>query len=523
MGQGRPGWVAQGVLRTILGLGLGLACLGACSADPRTPLHSGHPESSPSPAARVASVFAAAPPPVKAPVPTAELLAAPAPPQAEEPPAPPSCTLVAQSREVFVLERPASESRRIGYLRLGARVLCQPEPIAGSGCPGKYRAITPAGFVCVGPNASIDGVSPAADLAQTRPDRFSSMPYHYVRAVAPAPPLYTKLPSPSEARETEPEWSQAAWARSSAFADVPSAPVPDLLAQGGTLPTPFGHGYRAGTISTGRALSNGSFAVLDVFEIERRRYALTTDLLLLPLDRARPVEPSRFQGSHLEGTEQRVAFVMRRSALLYTGEPPALRPVRALEYRESVALTGKSVRVGKGLFVETDTGDYLEDQGLVGIPLALPSPPPRWARSGRRWIHVRIQTQTLVMYEGERPVFATLVSTGIDGLGDPETTHATVQGEFLIHTKHVSATMDSDEVGDEYDLRDVPYVQYFNEGYAFHAAYWHDAFGHPRSHGCINLSPADARVLFQLTDPPVPPLWHGAMSLHGGTLVQITP
>jgi hypothetical protein len=69
----------------------------------------------------------------------------------------------------------------------------------------------------------------------------------------------------------------------------------------------------------------------------------------------------------------------------------------------------------------------------------------------------------------------------------------------------------------------VPYVQYFSEGYALHAAYWHDSFGAPRSHGCINLSPSDARYLFHYSDPPVPRGFHGAFSLREGTLLEITP
>jgi lipoprotein-anchoring transpeptidase ErfK/SrfK len=138
-------------------------------------------------------------------------------------------------------------------------------------------------------------------------------------------------------------------------------------------------------------------------------------------------------------------------------------------------------------------------------------------------VDVSILRQVLVAYEGVRPVYATLVSTGVDGLGDPEKTHSTVRGRFLVHTKHVTANMSGDEVGDEFDLRDVPYVQYFTEGYALHAAYWHDAFGTPRSHGCINLSPLDARWLFEWTDPPVPKEWHGAMSLREGTLVSVHP
>ena len=111
----------------------------------------------------------------------------------------------------------------------------------------------------------------------------------------------------------------------------------------------------------------------------------------------------------------------------------------------------------------------------------------------------------------------------VDGIGDPKTTKSTARGQFLIHTKHVTITMDGTEVGDEFDLRDVPYVQYFTEGYALHAAYWHDGFGRPRSHGCINLSPIDAHWLFEWTDPPVPEAWHGGLSLRGGTLINIHP
>jgi lipoprotein-anchoring transpeptidase ErfK/SrfK len=82
--------------------------------------------------------------------------------------------------------------------------------------------------------------------------------------------------------------------------------------------------------------------------------------------------------------------------------------------------------------------------------------------------------------------------------------------------------MSGNAADDEYDLRDVPYVQFFKDGYAFHAAFWHDTFGQPRSHGCVNLSPPDARHLFSITDPPVPLRWHSALSTEG-TLVYIHP
>ena len=104
-------------------------------------------------------------------------------------------------------------------------------------------------------------------------------------------------------------------------------------------------------------------------------------------------------------------------------------------------------------------------------------------------------------------------------MSDPETTTATIRGIFYIHAKHVSGTMDGEEGSDSFDLRDVPYIQYFHEGYALHGAYWHDDFGKPRSHGCVNLAPADAAWLFDWTDPPVPAEWHGAVNMEGGTLV----
>jgi lipoprotein-anchoring transpeptidase ErfK/SrfK len=61
----------------------------------------------------------------------------------------------------------------------------------------------------------------------------------------------------------------------------------------------------------------------------------------------------------------------------------------------------------------------------------------------------------------------------------------------------------------DFELRDVPWIQYFASGYALHGAYWHDVFGIARSHGCINLAPIDARYVFMWTDPPVPKGWHG--------------
>jgi lipoprotein-anchoring transpeptidase ErfK/SrfK len=75
-----------------------------------------------------------------------------------------------------------------------------------------------------------------------------------------------------------------------------------------------------------------------------------------------------------------------------------------------------------------------------------------------------------------------------------------------------------------FQLRDVPYIQYFESGYALHVAYWHDVFGTPRSHGCVNLSPVDAHRVFLWTEPAVPEGWHAINAgeeLGEGTVVII--
>jgi len=81
-------------------------------------------------------------------------------------------------------------------------------------------------------------------------------------------------------------------------------------------------------------------------------------------------------------------------------------------------------------------------------------------------------------------------------------------------------------VGEEFELMDVPWVQYFKAGFALHAAYWHTEFGRPRSHGCINLSPIDAYRIFHWTEPQVPTRWHSITAgddVGEGTLIHVRP
>ena len=99
---------------------------------------------------------------------------------------------------------------------------------------------------------------------------------------------------------------------------------------------------------------------------------------------------------------------------------------------------------------------------------------------------VNLKEQTAVAYEGDRPVYAALVATGLPGT-------PTVQGVFRTWRRLDTGVM----AGSGYYIEDVTWTCYFYSGYALHTAYWHDGFGRPRSHGCVNLSPYDAWWVYQ--------------------------
>jgi lipoprotein-anchoring transpeptidase ErfK/SrfK len=106
-----------------------------------------------------------------------------------------------------------------------------------------------------------------------------------------------------------------------------------------------------------------------------------------------------------------------------------------------------------------------------------------------RWIDVDLSNQRLVGYEGDTPVYWVTVSTGLPGT-------PTVTGQYRIYVKYPAQTMS----GPGYYLPDVPYVMYFYQGYGIHGTYWHNNFGHPMSHGCVNTPTADAQWLYNWAD-----------------------
>jgi lipoprotein-anchoring transpeptidase ErfK/SrfK len=447
-----------------------------------------------------------------------------------------------------VRARPDPASKQVGYLRAGAVVEIEPEEHGKAGCPGGWRKLKPYGFVCVGPEATLDLEHPIVRASTRRPDIAQKLPYMYGIATRGGA-VYAKIPTEAEVKEHEPhlgthlaKWkkdkeSGAAygldvWMKWKAKESPPALQaleekltdddIPWFLKDGKVAPNLSGKVKSADAVKIGEFSHHNGVAFVETFLSEGRRYNVSTDLRVLPADRFRPIRGSEFHGFVIgQDIDFPFALVRKKGAKKYAPSGKKMVSTGDLEWRSAVKLTGKQKMEGSHLYYEAEGGFYVDDRSAGRVDPAKKM--PGWAKNGEKWIDVNVTKQTLVAYEGTKAVYTTLVSSGEAGLGDPETTKSTKRGIYRIHTKYISITMDSDVVGEEFELRDVPYVQYFESGYALHGSYWHDVFGQPKSHGCVNLAPEDARRLFFWTEPQIPPGWHGVARALTGTVVFVHP
>lgn len=192
-------------------------------------------------------------------------------------------------------------------------------------------------------------------------------------------------------------------------------------------------------------------------------------------------------------------------------------PVLAEPDRKTAAVATLGFRVRVNLLEESGEQDpdrywkIADDRWISAKDLAevmIIEPPDGVLRDNRvqaghdQWIDVDLGEQTLVAYRGTTPVFATLVSSGKNS--------PTPRGNYPIWAKVASMTMANQDYEDKpYMVEHVPWVLLFQGHNALHGAYWHDRFGHRRSHGCVNLSPRDARWLFEWVAPTLPFNWTG--------------
>jgi lipoprotein-anchoring transpeptidase ErfK/SrfK len=484
--------------------------------------------------------------------------------------------LASKAMETYVYEQANVGSKKLGYLRAGA-IVDRRGGIAGTkDCPGGWFPIQPRGFVCVGPTATLDTSDSIVSASFRRPALDAGLPYGYAVVRNSGAPFYSRLPSDVEAKAFEPDWDyhfrtlvgaekeeadQGEYQQLSSTPDGPlpiepapgvlaswatdnhDDPMPPFLAGGGYVPnlsglvwsqrTPYDGGTECDPKSQGcvpldasRPMKRLGISFVASFRADKRRWLLTTDLLLMPADRVRLVRGTSFHGVELGGTgegalELPIIFVKKEHAKRYRFEKKKMvESDEELPWRVALKVTPKQRIVAGVHYHELSDGTYVDAEDAARLdPI---KKMPKWGKEGERWIEINIAKQTLLAVDGTKPVYATLVSTGSGGLASPkDDPYVTPRGIFRIHTKHSAATMHSNQPEAEFELRDVPYIQYFQNGFALHAAYWHDQFGMPRSHGCVNLAPLDAQRLFAFTKPELPPGWHGVMQALTGTVVWI--
>jgi len=204
----------------------------------------------------------------------------------------------------------------------------------------------------------------------------------------------------------------------------------------------------------------------------------------------KPAQVSAFSGMFLpDGWEHPFAIILDR-----TGVYASLRP-GAPGSQDSGFATRRYKLVNIFARTEDDAGKvwYLvgPQQWIRQELVAKFAPAEQPEEVAGRWVAVDLFEQTLIAYEDDKPVFATVISSGME-----ET--QTDEGIYDVWARLRSDAM-SGFAGQEeaYALQSVPWVMYFNRGESLHGTYWHDSFGYRRSRGCVNLSISDARWLYE--------------------------
>ncbi|MCZ6805648.1 MAG: L,D-transpeptidase [Deltaproteobacteria bacterium] len=392
---------------------------------------------------------------------------------------------------------PDPEAPRLGYLRAGALLHSTTSlPVAEEGCEGGWYELDTGGFVCAGGDVTIFSGEKLPERRARQPDREAVMPYEFV-TVRKRTPVYRRLPSVDEIFEVPSEQADAG--------------VEESLEIDNPLVV--------------RVLEPGFHVSLDrTFERDGRTYWRTQQNGFVPDQPLRRRPWSEFRGRLLGGRDGSLPVAVTRggeTTVYRVNDRGRIRTTRdRLNPRTWLPIRSRQ-QLGDDVYLAVRDDRLVREADVRFIQ---PTAPPPEVADGERWIDIDLERQVLVAYDWLQPRYVTLISSGRRKGPRPELDYRTPRGAFRIRAKHLTATMDNDEPGEPpYSLEDVPYVMYFRGAYAFHTAFWHDRFGRPRSHGCINMAPEDAKWLYNWAGPDVPPSWHGgyATDENPGTWVFI--
>ncbi|MCC6662841.1 MAG: L,D-transpeptidase family protein [Polyangiaceae bacterium] len=417
----------------------------------------------------------------------------------------------------WIQPAPRAGALPLGSIRPGdSLALESTELLPGHGkCPRFARVA--GGFVCAGPRATLDMQSRWMKAGVWTEPAPGVMPYHYALSVG-APMLTRPLPADKMLWKTGARdrprmrgWNEG---HDELAEDVPieaNGPMPEFLQNGGQVPTPWGEpkGVFFKMIPAGTMI-----AYTRAFEAFGETWVLSTDMSVVPARGLKRFRVSQFHGIELgNGVELPVAWIRKKPRPKWRKSATGFEQTgESWPAKVHVALTGNEDKQGTKRFLETREPGLFLERGDASVVSARPKPP--WETKGTgKWIHVRVNSGTLTLYEGPKPVFTTLMSPGKED--------ATPYGRYFVESKHHFSTMATEH--SSFWIADVPWTVYFKRPYAIHASYWHEDFGQRKSGGCVNLSPIDAKRVFDWIAPDLPAEWDTvqAYGMGGGTFVLV--
>lgn len=452
---------------------------------------------------------------------------------------------------VAVYAEPNKDSAHLGFLRIGTRMRVG-QKIVTDDCRKGWHALEGGGYACASRGLVVDTRDPFMSYKPSPARLDQPFPFDWAYVREWNTPMWWQVPSSAALAATREK-------RAILEAERTGQPLP------GSEPAPpngSGDGSGEGGAAEGGAeggeptptppppppepkpaeekpqvqiplspstpwLERGFFLSLgESIREDNTSYWRTARGGIVEKSRAYPYEAKDFKGAEiLPGMDFPFGFVMVKDGtkLLELRSDDKLHATGKTLDKRSFLDLGEEVEVaGRTYFTvlpypppessdepnaEPDSQPLLLVKADV-MRLADQQPLPKGLDPWDRWIDVDITKQILVAYEGTRPVYATLVSTGKKGSADEP--FDTPPGRYRVYSKQVTSNMDGTTATDgNYAIQDVPWVMYFQGSYALHGAFWHTSFGAVRSHGCVNLGPSDARWLFFWAPPFLPERWHG--------------
>ncbi len=425
----------------------------------------------------------------------------------EAPVFPASTRSLELTRTVSVRLEPGDDARRIGTIAVDTRVRWT-QTAAGKGCKKPWVQIVPHGWVCS------DYMKPSTKAAHGREvpmlDRGEIVPGIYGKVTAANQVTYQlKKPDPKKTK-TKPKKDEK-----------PKGPVTSITqidpAVDGPQPTMVEGPPIVGSVTV-RQYDEITVGGKQYWKVAKRdnEYILRSAIS--------QHKPSVYSGARFgDDTDLSapIAFVYPRATgyqSAYTTRKavgggiarslPKRTPVAILETVSDKKGTPTAYRIGvPSTAPGPGPGAPPIEPGSEWIRASdvrvfAPAAPPANLTKGERWIDIDLDTQILVAFEGDLAVYATMISSG-----KKET--PTTTGIYRMWVKESEADMKNLKSEDPYSVATVPWTQFFypDEDLAIHTAYWHDAFGQVKSHGCVNVAPKDARWLYFWSDPRVPPGW----------------